>query len=438
VAFGKNGSDCLTAGARLARAVTGREVIVQYGMHGFHDWYVVHNPVIRGAPQALRPLIQSFEYNDLEGLGELLQRFDGKVAAVIMEPVREILPESGYLESVRELTHRHGALLIFDEVVTSFRLGHGGAQSVFGVEPDVACLGKAMANGMPLSAIVGRREVMEQLPAVAFGMTFRGETLTLAAARAVLKILREEPVAEHVARIGTAVRDGFDEACRRHDLSIGLGGPPGRMTFIFREDGGLSWDSAQALFVQECLKRGVFTNGNILPSYAHDDEAVERTIEGFDGALEVVAEAVHAGRAQIDSGSNAPCSGPRAMISTGYIEELRLQGSELAVAGWAILKEEAADRVEFVAPDGKTVVAQGVDRPDLAEAYPLVRDAETAGYVGLLPAEFVAGEESFEFTIRLYRLERLTFICRVVIETPPDSGGAWPGPHWTGDGIKFV
>jgi len=438
VAFGKNGSDCLTAAARLARALTGREIIVQYGMHGFHDWYVVHNPVVRGAPQALKPLIQTFEYNDLEGLEELLNRFEGQVAAVMMEPVREILPDPGYLEGVKELTHRHGALLVWDEVVTAFRLGNGGAQELLGVQPDIACLGKAMANGMPISAIVGKREVMEELPGVAFGMTFRGETLTLAAARAVLKILRAEPVAEHVARIGTRVREGFEKARRRFDLNIGLGGPPARMTFVFNPDGGLSWAEVQSLFVQECLKRGVFTNGNILPGFAHDDAAVERTVESLEGALEVVAEAVHSGRRQLESGSAEPAPGPRAMITTGYIEELRRQGDGLAIAGWAILQEETAEVIELVAADGTVALAQKVARPDVAAAYPHVRDGESAGYCAQLPVELDGGDEPIELTLRLHRPGCLAFLCRVVIESPPDSTGAWPGPHWLGDGILYI
>ncbi len=439
VAFGKNGSDSLTAAARLARCLTGREVIVQYGMHGFHDWYVCHNPVVRGAPESLKPLIHPFRYNDLEGLAELLEQLEGRVAAVVMEPVREILPESGYLESVRELTHRHGALLVFDEVVTAFRLGNGGAQGVFGVEPDLACLGKAMANGMPISALVGRREQMEQLPAVAFGMTFRGETLTLAAARATLGILRNESVAEHVARIGAEVRDGFEQACARHDLRIALGGPSARMTFVFQEDGGIPWDSLQALFVQACLERGVFTNGNILPSAAHDAAAVERTLEGFEGALAVVAEAVHGGR-RAQEGAGESTSLPRAMISVGYLDELRRQGDELVLSGWALLDGGPADAVEIATPSGESFLARPTERPDIAVAHPDVDRAERAGYAAVLPLAAVreADGDRLVLRLRLRRGTRVAFLCRVIVESPPDASDAWPGPHWTGDGFQVV
>jgi len=434
VAFGKNGSDSLAAAARLARAVTGRQVIVQYGMHGFHDWYVAHNPLVQGVPEPLRSLIQPFEYNDLAGLEALLERFEGQVAAVMMEPVRERLPEDGYLEAVRELTRRHGALWIWDEVVTALRLGNGGAQEVFGIEPDVACLGKALANGMPLSAVVGKREYMDRLPAVAFGMTFRGETLTLAAAKATLRVLREEPVAEHVARVGEMVRRGFDDACREHDLRIGLGGPPGRMTFVFPEDGGVKPDEQCSLFVQECLKRGVFTNGNILPSYAHDEAAVERTVVGLDGALAVMAEAIHAGRKHVLGAGRGPSPGPRAAIAIGYVEELRRAGSDLVVNGWSLLPDMAPNRVDAVATDGTVVEASVVERPDIVAAYPHVWNGARAGFSVVLPWQSCRSE----LLLRFWRLGRVAFVCRVVIGRWGEEENARGGGYWIGDGVIFA
>ena len=157
VAFGKNGSDAVTAAVRIARAVTGREVLLHYGGHGFHDWFVsVYG--VPGVPTMLGSLVHPFPYNDLNALATLFDLFRGKVAAVVMEPVTTLLPERGYLEGVRDLAHANGALLIFDEMVTAFRLAPGGAQERFGVEPDLTALGKAIANGMPLSAVVGKRE----------------------------------------------------------------------------------------------------------------------------------------------------------------------------------------------------------------------------------------------------------------------------------------
>jgi len=422
VAFGKNGSDSLTGAVRAARALTGREVILQYGMHGFHDWYVVGNPQVRGAPGSLAPLIQPFPYNDLDALRELLERHAGRVAAVVMEPVREILPDPGYAQGVRELTRRHGALLIFDEVVTAFRLGNGGGQAFLGVEPDLACLGKSMANGMPISALVGRREFMEIVPAVAFGMTFRGETLTHAAARAVLRVLREEPVAEHVARIGERVRAATHRICARLGLRCRLGGPPARMTFVFEDQGGRRWDQLQALFVQECLKNGIFTNGNVLPSYAHDDLAVERTARGFERALEVVAAALE-----------PDPSAPRAMIAIGFLEHVGEEARMLHLSGWMLLPDRAPDAVQVRLADGSLVPALTVERPDVAAAHPDVPGARQAGFALNVPLPALACDGRRELTLRALCGERVAFLCRVVLE-----GQAWTRPQWIGDGVIYA
>jgi glutamate-1-semialdehyde 2,1-aminomutase len=438
VAFGKNGSDVLAAAARIARAVTGRDVILYHGMHGFHDWFACTAPGVRGIPEALKPLIHSFSYNDLEGLQRLLDRFSSDVAAVFMEPVREQLPEPGYLEGVRRLTTQYGALLVFDEVVTALRLGPGGAQEYFDVVPDLACLGKAMANGMPISAIVGPRSYMMHLPSVAFGMTFQGETLSLAAARAVLRIVRDEPVAEHVARIGTRVREAFAVSCDRHGVAASLSGPPVRMTFVFHEAPGISATAVQSLFIQECLKHGVLTNGNVLPSYAHDDEAVQRTARGFDAALAVVGQAVRASEtAGPGDCSRQPC-GPRATFSRGYVETLRLQGGAILISGWALLDGWAPERVEIVTEDSVSTPAVVVLRPDLAEAFPAVSRAQYGGYQVAVPVPAFPAEGPIRLTLCLVRGEFVDFRCRILIESRPDVDGAWPGPHWTGDGFLVV
>ena len=213
VAFGKNGSDAVNAAVRLCRAATGRDIILQHGFHGFHEWYACLSPEVKGIPAVFRQFVHSFAFNELDALEDLFERFSGRVAGVVMEPVSTYLPDAGYLEGVHELCRKNGALLVFDEIVTAFRLAVGGAQEFFGVMPDLACLGKGMANGMPLSAITGRREYMQHLPGVGFGMTFRGETLSLAAARAVLNVLQREPVVKHLAAIGRTMRIAFHKAC---------------------------------------------------------------------------------------------------------------------------------------------------------------------------------------------------------------------------------
>ena len=155
VRFGKNGSDVTTGAIRLARAITGREHVVICGYHGWHDWCIGTTARKLGVPKSTQKLSHTFKYNDLNSLEKILKKH--KVAAVIMEPMNYVEPEKNFLQKVKNLTHKYGALLVFDEIITGFRYSLGGAQKLFGVTPDLATFGKSMANGMPISALVGKK-----------------------------------------------------------------------------------------------------------------------------------------------------------------------------------------------------------------------------------------------------------------------------------------
>ncbi len=426
VAFGKNGSDALTGALRIARARTGREVILHYGMHGFHDWFVCTNPAVRGTPESLRERIHPFPYDDLDALERLLRRYKKRVAAVVMEPVRERLPSPGYMQGVRELVTRAGALLVFDEVVTAFRLGLGGGQAFVGVEPDLACLGKSLANGMPLSALVGPRRTMETAREVAFGMTFRGETLSLAAARATLRTLASERVPERVAAIGERVRAAFQASAARHGVRCRLSGPPARMTVGFEDQGGLAHPELNALFAQQCLERGVFCNGNVLPCAQHDDAAIERSLAAFDGALRVVGEAV-AGNGRGERGA------PAARTAIGFLEARQDAGEVLHLAGWLLLGRGAADAIVFALPDGQRLRAEPVERPDVAQAHPRAENARRCGFAVNVPKSALEGQTERAVTLEALRGERVAFLARIWLE-----GAPWTGPQWLGDGAVLA
>jgi glutamate-1-semialdehyde aminotransferase len=404
VGFGKNGSDAVTAAVRLARAVTGKDLIFQYGVHGFHDWFVaIHG--VPGVPKALGHLVRSFPYNDLTALEALFEENAGNVAAVVMEPLNVELPEPGYLEGVRELTLRHGALLVFDEMITGFRLANGGAQERFGVIPDLACFGKAIANGMPLSAVVGKRSYMARLPDVAYGMTFRGETLSLVAARAVLQTLLEFPVAEHLEQIGGQVRAAFDDACDATGVNAVLAGPNARMTFNFGDHAAVPPERLETAFVVECARQGVLTNGNILPSLAHDDESVHRTGQAFIAALGRVTELVEpsvqamseAMTAGFAAGSAAPDAACGHVLPAAFLDSARDDGSRLVVRGWMLSESGESCTVEAVGPRGVMRVADRDERVDVAAVWPDAPGARDAGFSLVLPRdEFVEnGEYSF-------------------------------------------
>jgi len=304
IAFGKNGSDSLNAAIRVARASTGRELILHNGFHGFHDWYTCQHVNVQGILPVLKNYVQPFPYNDLDALESLLKENESRLAGIVMEPVNLHIPDEGYLQSVKELVHHYGGVLIWDEVVTAFRLGRGGAQQYFNVQPDIAVLGKAMGNGLPLSAVVGSTELMKQLRRTAYGMTYRGETISLAAANACLSFIKQNDVAGHLENIGAKLRSQFHELCAQFEIRCNLSGPSARMSFVFCDQGGLSWQAIRSIFVLECLKNGILTNGNILVSYAHDDEAIERTMNAFKKSLHRVRQAIEVSRTETHAGTD--------------------------------------------------------------------------------------------------------------------------------------
>jgi glutamate-1-semialdehyde 2,1-aminomutase len=221
--FGKNGSDVCTVAARVARVSTGRPVILFSGYHGWQDWWVEQAGfAATGVPERPRPLIHRFRFNDLEDFTRLYAAHRHELAAVMLEPsgpaesVGRPLQDADrdFLAALAAMTREAGALLIFDEIMTGFRYPGGSVQKATGVVPDLACLGKALGGGMPLSAFVGRAHILRRaMEHTHSGPTYRGEVYSLAAARAALEIYRREPVADHVWRFGTQLRQGVNALC---------------------------------------------------------------------------------------------------------------------------------------------------------------------------------------------------------------------------------
>lgn len=298
VRFGKNGSDATAAAVRVARAFTRREKVACCGYHGWQDWYIGTTDRHRGVPGAVRALTLAFPYNDIEALERLFHGHRDEIACVIMEPVTFELPSPGYLENVKELCAANGTLLVFDEVVTGFRIALGGAQEYFGVIPDLACVGKAMANGFPLSALVGRADIMRLFEEVFFSFTFGGETASLAACRATISELRRRNGIAQLRAAGTRLASGTRSMIARHGLTGTLGccGLPAYSAIRFPDEshGGVI---LRSLFQQELLKRDILTFGNHMLSLSHDDEIIDRTLAAYGETLEIIARAVRAGDA---------------------------------------------------------------------------------------------------------------------------------------------
>ena len=299
VRLGRNGSDVTSIAVRLARAHTERDIIIACGYHGFQDWYIGSTERHAGIPKAVRDLTKTFSFNDLDALKKLLQEHKGNVAGVIMEPVYVEKPEPGFLESVRDLIHEAGGVLVYDEIFTGFRFGLGGAQEYFGVIPDLGCFSKAMANGMPISTLVGSREIMQDFDKkkVFYSCTFSAETTGMAAAVACLNYIRDNDVPAQIWKTGESIIERFESMTERMGISyISIIGYPPRSAILFEGSGQADFNQIKSLFQQECIKRGLLFIGFHLPGLAHTADILDETFDIYEEVFTVVDKAIKENR----------------------------------------------------------------------------------------------------------------------------------------------
>jgi len=294
VRFGKNGSDATSGAIRLARAFTGRDRVAVCGYHGWQDWYIGSTARNRGVPKAVQALTSTFKFNDADSLEAALRAHSGEFAAVILEPMTFTDPAPGFLARVKQLAHQHGALLIFDETITGFRFARGGAQELFGVVPDLATLGKGIANGFPVSAVAGPARIMKLMEEIFFSFTFGGETLSLAAAAATLDKLKREPVVETLARRGESLMRGLRAliAQNRLDAVLSVHGHPSWSLLQVKDAPGCTMMELKTLLMQELLQRGILSVGTHNMSYAHTEGDVNRLLAVYAETLPLVRGAV--------------------------------------------------------------------------------------------------------------------------------------------------
>ncbi|MFI5047813.1 MAG: aminotransferase class III-fold pyridoxal phosphate-dependent enzyme, partial [Acidimicrobiia bacterium] len=288
VRFGKTGSDAVSAAVRAARALTGRDVVLVGGYHGWHDWYIGSTSRNAGVPHAVRELVATFAFDDVDDLERAFAEYDGRVAAVVLEPSGAGVPSPGFLGTVVDRARRHGAISVFDEVITGFRVAPGGARERYGVAPDISCYGKALGNGMPISAVAGSWAVMAAFEEVFFSLTHGGETLSLAAAKAVLDAIADGQVLAGIEAHGRRLRDGIARLVDSYHLGdrVRVGGEPHRSVVEFLGSDPL----VDKTWVQQCLvDRDILFNGSMFVSARHDDRDVDDTLEAFDDAFAVLA-----------------------------------------------------------------------------------------------------------------------------------------------------
>jgi glutamate-1-semialdehyde 2,1-aminomutase/spore coat polysaccharide biosynthesis protein SpsF len=294
VRFAKNGSDATTGAVRAARAYTGRDHVAFCGYHGWHDWYVGTTTRNKGVPAEVSALSHGFTYNDIESLARIFTSH--QVAAVVMEPIGVEDPKPGFLQAVRDLCTTHGAVLVFDEIVTGFRLHLGGAQAHFGVKPDIACFGKAMANGFPLAAVVGDRDIMLTFDEVFFSGTFGGDASSLAACKATIEEMQEKAVLTHTWRVGQNLQSGLSELISRYGLEnvVRIVGLPVRSVMTFPNCDDREALLRRSFVMQECVKRGLLYFCSHVPCFAHGEKEIRFTIDVFEEVMPLVAAAYQA------------------------------------------------------------------------------------------------------------------------------------------------
>lgn len=295
VRFVKNGSDATTAAIKLARAYTDRDIVLMSGYHGMNDWSIGASENSRGVPKAVCELTKTFKYNDLEDLENKLIDNQGGVAAVILEPIQGDGPMKGYLEQVKYLTHKYGAILIFDEVVSGFRYALGGASELFGVTPDIAAFGKGMANGFPISVVAGRTDIMKLIEEGVFiSTTFGGETLSMSAAMATLDILEEPGFYEHIWELGDSLKDGLESLIEKYKLKgvLSVTGLSPHCGLSFEGYGNLSYLDIQSIYSQEMIEEGILVFAICNFCSAHTNKEIEMYLDASDKAFAKIREAI--------------------------------------------------------------------------------------------------------------------------------------------------
>ncbi len=292
VKFGKNGTDVTSAAVRLARAYTGRDKILMCGYHGWQDWSIGATTRNKGIPAPVSALSDVLTYHDLNEAEALLKQ--ETYACLIMEPCGAHVPQSGYLAALKELCERHGSLLIFDEIVTGFRLSLGGAQSYFGVTPHLSCFGKAMANGMPLSTLVGRADIMDTMEEIFYSGTFGGETLSLAASLATIEKMERCGVVDHLWTLGETLTHHIEALITKYgllDVMTLKGFAPWKLIH-FEDHQKASAAALKTFFIQEMIARGILINASLNLTFAHQSAEKEKIITAFEDVLSFMADAL--------------------------------------------------------------------------------------------------------------------------------------------------
>jgi len=290
VRYSKTGADATSAAVRLARAYTGKNKILCCGYHGWHDWYIAVTARNHGIPESVQAISFTFNYNDIDSVKNSI---DDDVAAIILEPVVFEEPKNNFLHKLAELCNEKNIVLIFDEMWTGFRMALGGAQEFFGITPDLATYSKAVANGMPISILTGKRRIMDLADEdIFFYTTFGGEALSLAAVKATIQELKDKNVPQYLRTQGKKLKDGYNTITQKlgMDFTKAIGYEWRSMaTFDVKAGDPLIQKS---LMQQEMIKRGVLWQGFHNMCFSHSDSDIDYTLQALEESLSILNKAV--------------------------------------------------------------------------------------------------------------------------------------------------
>jgi len=307
--FARTGGEAMVMAVRIARAKTGKDLLLFCGYHGWHDWYLSANlnsdksldghllPGLKpkGVPRALKGTAFPFDYNDTEGFLKLVRANKNRIAAVVMEPIRSKYPEKGFLETIREITRRSKIVLIFDEITSGWRLCNGGAHLKFKVHPDICVFAKAMSNGYPMAAIMGTNGVMDAAQESFISSTYWTERIGPAAALVTINKLRKNNVPGHLSKIGKMVQEGWKDSADKCGLDITVSGiyPLGHFTFNHKEPLVL-----KTLFTQLMLEKCFLATTAFYASFAHKKEHIAKYVTAVDEAFRSISKSIRKGGPQ--------------------------------------------------------------------------------------------------------------------------------------------
>ncbi|MDD5560623.1 MAG: aminotransferase class III-fold pyridoxal phosphate-dependent enzyme [Candidatus Omnitrophica bacterium] len=310
VRYARCGGEAMAIAVRIARAATGKDLILFCGYHGWSDWYLASNLADdksldghllsglepKGVPRALKGTAIPFNYNDTQTFLSLINKYKGKIAAVIIEPIRNKYPSSGFLEVVRNESRKAKAVLIMDEVSSGWRLCVGGAHKLFNIEPDIAVFAKAISNGFPMAAIIGRKKIMQNAQDSFISSTYWTDRIGPAAALAAIKKMKLNNIPEHLNLMGMKIQNGWKISAERHSVDIKVDGiyPLSHFSFNYKEPLVL-----KTLFTQYMLQKGFLATNAYYASYAHKEKHIEVYLEAVESVFASISKALKKNRPEL-------------------------------------------------------------------------------------------------------------------------------------------